>query len=133
MKLLMGEVTLAARTILGEARGEDYEGKKLVAHVIINRWKNKHRGETTIAGVVTEPKQFSAWNLSDPNRVKLETVQIDNENLRECMRAFLEAFDEEDPTKGAMFYHTAAVTPRWASGHAPILKHGHHIFYNDVK
>lgn len=133
MKLLMEDVTLAARTILGEARGEDYEGKKLVAHVIINRWKNKHRGETTVAGVVTEPKQFSAWNISDPNRFRLQTARIEDKALRDCMRAFLEAFDEEDPTKGAMFYHTVNVSPNWASGHIPVLVHGHHLFYNDVK
>ena len=51
-----------ARTLWAEARGEGFEGMKAVAHVIINRWKRRHRKESTLCGVATEPWQFSAWN-----------------------------------------------------------------------
>lgn len=126
------DVMIAARTVYGEARGEDFEGKKLVAHVLINRWRGRHRGETTLAGVCTEPWQFSAWNPDDPNRGKLQQVTVDERVFRQCLRAVLEALDEPDPTAGATHYHTRSVSPRWAAGKAPVLEHGRHRFYNDV-
>lgn len=125
------------RTVWGEARGEEYEGKKAVAHVIINRWEMNHRREITLCGVATEPYQFSCWLPNDPNRSKMEYLTLNNSEFRICMMASLAAYIESiegvDPTRGSTHYHTAYISPTWSEGHIPIVIIGDHKFYNDVK
>ena len=60
------EVHLLAATTWAEARSEGEEGMRAVAHVIVNRVGPRF-GED-ISTVVLAPKQFSSWNLHDPNR-----------------------------------------------------------------
>ncbi len=127
------DVILATRTIWGEARSESYEGKVAVAWVMKNRFSGRHRRENTMAGVVTEPYQFSCWLDNDPNKDKLETVGPNDEQFLESMKAFLEAWTgTDDPTFGATHYHTASIDPNWSVGKTPVVKVGAHLFYNDI-
>ena len=64
---------LLARTIFGEARGEGRAGMEAVAWVVMNR-VNSSRYPNTVAGVVFQEWQFSAFNTNDPNRIKLLSV-----------------------------------------------------------
>lgn len=140
--LLIEDVLIAARTIYGEARGEPYEGKKAIAHVLINRWERKDGQfgrDDTLATACLRHLQFTAWSESDPNFAAMFKVTADDPAFRASWRAVLEAIDEPDPTKGATHYHTiakpsyaSAWPPVWADKHVPSATIGHHLFYNDV-
>ena len=41
--------------------------------------------------------------------------------------------NQNDPTSGALFYHTTKVHPDWAKGEKPIAKYGSHLFYKTAK
>jgi hypothetical protein len=132
------EVRLLAATAWAEARSEGEEGMRAVAHVIVNRVGQRF-GED-LETVVLAPKQFSAWNLGDPNRplaqnperyatggANLETWEIAQRVAREVL-----AGQSADPTAGALFYHTRAIRPWWSRyGHGR-REIGAHVFYRDV-
>lgn len=135
--LILEDLTIAARTVWGEARGEDYQGQLAVAHVFINRWhtsKGQFRKDDTLATSCLRHAQFTAWTAGDPNFVKMMKVDFNDYHLRRCLIIVLEAIDAEfDPTKGALHYHTRDILPPWARGHVPCYETGRHLFYNDVK
>ena len=71
------DIDTLARTIYGEARGEDRQSKIAVACVILNRVQQRKqcgyrnidgRKIPTIAATCLKPWQFSCWNEKDPNR-----------------------------------------------------------------
>lgn len=138
------DLLIAARTVFGEARGEPYEGKKAVAHVLLNRLRaGDSQGAPTLAAVCLRPLQFSCWNRGDPNLSMLLAAGFDDSALRDSFRALLEAFDETDPTKGATHYLTAAAYERmqkspapdaknWAKGVGPAAVIGGHLFFNNI-
>lgn len=132
--ILIEDILIIARTVYGEARGEDMEGKLAVAQVIQNRYRAQHRKETTYIGVCTEPKQFSCWNPDDSNRAKLEAATPDDQIFRDCLIAALESFDTEieDLTNGALHYHAKSIEAYWAQGKIPCADIGKHYFYNNV-
>ena len=135
--LTCSDVDIAARTVWGEARSESYEGMKAVAHVLWNRYYARHRKENTLAGIATEPYQFSCWLDSDPNRAKLHQVTMSDPKFRLAWRAVLEAHEEnqtgDDPTSGAQHYKTAKARPKWALGHEPVAVIGRHQFYAGIR
>ena len=129
------ELLTAGKTVFGEARGLDDEGRRAVAHVILNRWKARkaHFG-FGLGGVCLRHHQFSCWNEFDPNLEAIEHAKLyESRVLRECINAFLRAMDEDDFTFGSTHYHTDAVAPKWAQGHGAVGKWGPHLFYNTVK
>jgi len=128
------DLDIMARTIFGEARGEGFEGKLAVAHVILNRVKKRHRKEVTIAGVCTEPYQFSCWLRDDLNRAKMEAITVDHPVFRDCLAALkaIAQGDDEDMTLGSTHYHSTAISPAWAGGKDPVVTIGRHAFYNDI-
>lgn len=134
--MITSDVDILARTVYGEARGEDFIGRRAVAHVVLNRVAAKHRSESRIAGAATEPWQFSCWNPNDPNVRRLELVTLDDAIFRQCWIAALYAIEEHnngvDPTAGALHYHTVSVDPHWAEGKTPCAAIGAHLFYNDI-
>ena len=123
-----------SRTIYGEARGEPALGKKAVGHVIINRARRGGWWGKTISHVCLHPNQFSAWLESDPNRVKMQNVDLGDPLYRECMLAALEAMGDpdNDPTHGACHYHTHAVSPKWSKD-KPFLSIFGHRFYSGIQ
>lgn len=134
-------VDVLARTIWGEARGETVKGKEAVASVVLNRVaRAKARGGrywwgNTIAEVCQRKWQFSCWNENDPNRRKLEAVDMRDRNFRTCVRIARRAAANvlTDATSGATHYHTQTILPPWARGRIPSAEIGHHLFYNDVE
>ena len=134
------ETDTLARTIFGEARGETARGKEAVAAVVMNRVRRaREAGGTywwggTVTGVCRRPWQFACWNISDPNREKLESITAGNKTFQSCLRIARRAIAGtlDDPTDGATHYHTKAVSPPWARSKAPSAEIGNHLFYNDV-
>ena len=55
-----------AKTVWGEARGEDKEGRIAVASVILNRKNKQGWMGKTIIDVCLKKWQFSCWNENDP-------------------------------------------------------------------
>lgn len=132
MHILPADLDILARTIWGEARSEPFEAQVAIGHVVMNRVVASHRKETTIAGVATEPFQFSCWNPSDPNRAKLTSVDLGTRTFRRAYAAALAAMDGEDMTGGATHYHTTQIMPEWAKGVTPTIQLGNHLFYAGI-
>jgi spore germination cell wall hydrolase CwlJ-like protein len=133
------EVEVLARTLYGEARGEELRGIEAVASVILNRVAfAKRRGRywwgNDIKSVCLKPAQFSCWNEADPNRKKLLTLSPRDPAYRLCKRIAKRAVAGElpDQTDGATHYHTHAVDPFWARGHVPVAEIGNHLFYKNI-
>jgi spore germination cell wall hydrolase CwlJ-like protein len=69
----LDEAKVLALTLLGEARGEEIEGRAAVGcvirqRVLDDRWPDDYKG------VCLQRSQFSCWNLGDPNRTLLLNI-----------------------------------------------------------
>lgn len=124
------------RTLYGEARGEltQYGEQSLFAigHVILNRLESKTWYGDTLEAVCLKPKQFSCWNLSDPNFKIITHFQIHDKVYATCARVaqvLLTSAPREDFTKGANHYHHQSIRPLWCVKKKPIITVGNHIFY----
>ena len=139
--ILLSELDIAARTLWGEARGEDYIGRRAVAHVLFNRWKTTYgqfRKDDTLATSCLRHAQFSVWNSGDPNFKKMFEIDYNNPDLLMCLQIILEVINEDgkgDITDGARHYHAKSmfVPPNWAVGHTPSLETDGHLFFNDIE
>lgn len=128
------DLDIAARTVMGEARGEPTEGKKAVAWVIKNRslkggwWGNR------LETVCKLPWQFSCWNKNDPNRDVIEKMPVLDKTYLESLRVVIDVLlSDMDPTCGSTHYYNPALAePVWARGKEPIAKIGKHVFFNDI-
>ncbi|MDV7341732.1 cell wall hydrolase [Terasakiella sp. A23] len=128
-----------ARTLYGEARGEKVRGLEAVAAVIINRVEKAiQRGGywwgADVENVCLRPWQFSCWNVNDPNREKILTIDGKNKIFATCCRIARRAVFGalKDPTKGATHYHRTGLLPAWARNQIPCAEVGHHVFYKDI-
>ncbi|MDX1736974.1 MAG: cell wall hydrolase [Alphaproteobacteria bacterium] len=134
-----GEVDILARTIWGEARGEQLPGMEAVAAVVMNRLMiSKRRGGhwwgSDVVSICQKPYQFSCWNEGDPNKDKLLAVRegdmafdVAERIAKRALRGSL-----KDRTKGATHYHTRYLTPWWAKGLTSCAEIGNHVFYKDL-
>jgi spore germination cell wall hydrolase CwlJ-like protein len=129
-----------ALTMWGEARNGGEEAMRAVGHVIDNRRRSGSHG-TYATETVSEAWQFSAWNKDDPNYSAMMNIdKLRPDSKDELMWLAAKRLAEEilsgesaDPTGGALFYHTAAVSPRWSSGLAPIRVIGGHLFFRTAR
>lgn len=145
------DILCLAATIWGEARGESYEGKLAIGHVVLNRlqkpgwWSRQSAADVpadTIAAVCIEPLQFSCWNAGDLNSIDVRRLaaasfqfnKLGDYDYRVCLRAALETVDApgNDPTLGSTNYHASGSLPPWAVRKAPAAVIGRHMFYNNV-
>ena len=132
-KVNSGDLDIAIRTIIGEARGEELEGQRAVAHVIINRTRHpQFRKDNTVAMTCLRYKQFSCWNLGDPNFERIQNESIVSKYYRKALLAFNMAMEDDDITNGATHYHTTGVAPRWSVGKTPCATFGTHVFFKDI-
>jgi len=135
----LSPVDILARTLYGEARGEDLTGIEAVAGVIMNRVVMAQRrggywwGNDVVA-VCLKAGQFSCWSRGDPNREKLLRVSERDLAYRLCRRVANRAMSAKlpDATHGATHYHTLQCDPWWARGHVPVCEIGNHVFYDDI-
>jgi spore germination cell wall hydrolase CwlJ-like protein len=129
-----------ALTMWGEARNGGAEAMRAVGHVIDNRRRANTHGRYATE-TVSAAWQFSAWNRNDPNypaMMNIDKLRPDSEDHRmwlEAKRLAAEILSgaSSDPTGGALFYHTAAVAPRWSSGLAPVRVIGGHLFFRTAR
>lgn len=85
IRALLSERDTLALTMLGEARGEELEGRVAVGCVIRARARDPLRWPDDIKGVCLDRLQFSCWNNTDANYRALmaaATVLIDDHAIR---------------------------------------------------
>ena len=129
-----------ALTMWGEARNGGEPAMRAVGHVIDNRRRARTHGKYATE-TVSAAWQFSAWNRNDPNypaMMNIDRLRPGSEDHRmwvESKRIAGEILSgaSADPTGGALFYHTAAVSPRWSSGLAPVRVIGGHLFFRTAR
>ena len=131
---------ILARTLWGEARGENLAGQIAVAWTIRNRvndGKTKSWWGEGYAGVCLAKWQFSCWNKNDPNYIYLSGAKPIP--FREFAQAQIAADQVmagkvPDPTGGATHYYSTAMkkAPDWAAKATQTLKLGGHVFFKDV-
>lgn len=141
------DVDVLARTLWGEARGEDRIGREMVANVVMNRVAiaQKHLERTgapywwgsTPAEVCLKPWQFSCWNENDPNRPQVEAATEADPVFAECLEIARAAVAGElpDRTNGATHYANMPLlvklgaAPNWATWSRLVAHHGRHSFF----
>jgi spore germination cell wall hydrolase CwlJ-like protein len=129
-----------ALTMWGEARNGGESAMRAVGHVIDNRRRANTHGKYATE-TVSAAWQFSAWNKNDPNypaMMNVDKLRPDSEDHAMWLTARRVAEEilsgaSADPTGGALFYHTAAVSPRWSAGLAPIRVIGGHLFFRTAR
>ena len=126
-----------ALTMWGEARSHGEEGLRAVGHVIHNRWQAKAASGAYVTDTVSQAYQFSCWSPGDPNRdamLNVDRLPQDSHDYRQWLAAKRIAQEilsgqSEDPTGGALFYHTTGVSPKWSRGVPPVRQIGNHLFF----
>lgn len=130
--------TLAGRTAFGEARGEPWEGKVAVCHVLLTRQLDGRHGPT-IRDVALRRAQFSCF-LPGPHRAAVDAFPLGRGEERaagECLRAAVAVLAGRlpDPTHGATHYlarklYDSPKCPKWAK-EPPVkvsAEIGQHVF-----
>ena len=112
------DVTVLAKMIHGEARGEPYIGKVAVGAVILNRVKDK-KFPDSVYGVCFQPGAFDA--VSDG--------QYYMEPDKSSVNAAKAAIGGWDPTYGALYYwNPSTATSTWIWSRTIMTKIGKHVF-----
>ena len=111
-------VTLLAKAIYGEARGEPYAGQVAVGAVIMNRVKSS-KFPNTISGVIYQSGAFDA--VSDG--------QINLNPDSTAKKAAQDALNGWDPSYGAIYYfNPSTATNKWIWSRPLTVKIGKHRF-----
>ena len=109
----MSDLALLQLCIWREARGEPYDGKRGVAHVVRNRslvatwWNGRILG--SLSRVILRPYQFSSFNPNDPNADKWPS---DGDiSFPECCAVALAVMggSDADNTNGATYYFDTSI------------------------
>lgn len=140
----LSEAQLMALCIWAEARGEGEAGRIAVGSVIMNRadYGKEHEGwgrrfGNTIHSVILAPAQFS-WTLGmDPQYTRCVNIakdfdgaHYDHPNLEIMHQAAQGLLSGEIPRNvKALYYHTLAVSPKWAKSMKVEKVIGNHAFY----
>ena len=127
------DLNCLAKNVYYEARGEPVDGQYAVAEVTMNRVASKHYPNTVCEVVyqtnfdVIRKRNVSAfsWTELDIN------APVDEEIWKQAWKVAEEVYDEraEPRVKGALFYHSRYIRPRWSKRKRRIAKIGGHIFY----
>lgn len=112
------ELSLLARLVSGEARGEPYIGQVAVAAVVLNRVRDA-AFPNTISGVIFQTGAFDAvWD-----------GQFDMPPTESALRAARDAMNGWDPTDGCLYYYNPrTATNPWIRTRTVQLTIGAHAF-----
>lgn len=131
------DAEIAARTALGEARGEGYTGMLAVIWSGVNRLRSdKWFSGHTLASVFLKPAQYSCWNHNDPNYPYVISIAP---NIAALANQIIIARDiitgnmPHDPTYGSTHYKRVGAPATWAEDKTPAVIIGNHEFYNDIE
>lgn len=117
-KYSSADVTLLARVVYGEARGESYTGQVAVAAVVLNRIKSSSF-PNTVSAVVYQPYAFTA----------VMDGQINYTPNSRAYQAAKDAINGWDPTGGALYYYNPkTATSAWIYSRKVTTTIGNHVF-----
>ncbi len=112
------DVTVLAKMIHGEARGESYIGKVAVGAVILNRVEDK-KFPDSVYSVCFQPGAFDA----------VRDGQYYMTPDKDSINAAKAAINGWDPTYGALYYwNPATATSKWIWSRKIITQIGKHVF-----
>lgn len=116
------------RIVEAEARGEDLEGKRLVANVVLNR-VNSGKFPNTISEVIFQ-KNEKTVQFSPTVKKNFQEIEISEETYQ----AVEEALNGEDTSEGALFFaarkYANEENMRWFDTHLErLFTHGGHEFF----
>ena len=112
------DITLLARTVYSEARGEPYEGQVAVAAVVLNRLRHSDF-PNNVRGVIFQPLAFTA--VAD-GQFWLTPSQT-------AYNAVNDAVNGWDPSKGALYYwNPVTATSKWIWSRTITHHIGKHVF-----
>ena len=112
------DITLLAKCIYAEARGEPYTGQVAVAAVVLNRVKSASF-PNTISGVIYQPYAFTSV---DDGQINLTPNQSAYNAAKDAMNGW-------DPTYGCLYYYNpATATSKWIWSRQIVVKIGKHNF-----
>lgn len=113
------DMTLLARAVYSEARGEPYEGQVAVAAVILNRMRSP-LFPNSISGVIFEPRAFTA--VDDGQFWGMTPVDASYKAVKDAINGW-------DPSLNALYYfNPVTATSAWIWSRPQIKKIGKHIF-----
>ena len=112
------ELSILARLVSGEARGEPYIGQVAVAAVVLNRVRSDDFPDT-VSAVIFQPGAFDAvWD-----------GQFDMTPTDSALRAARDAMNGWDPSGGCTYYYNpATATSEWIRTREVQLTIGRHAF-----
>lgn len=112
------DVSLLAKIISAEARGESYTGQVAVGAVVLNRVSHSSFPDT-VAGVVYQKGAFDAVTDSNWNAQVTSSAK----------KAAQDALNGWDPTGGAIYYYNPATAKsKWILSRPVITTIGNHVF-----
>lgn len=112
------EISLLARIISAESRGEPYEGQVAVGAVILNRIAHPSF-PNTLSGVIYQPGAFSCLTDGQVNQPVSESAK----------KAAQDAINGWDPSGGAIYYfNPAKSTNKWIFSRPVLTVIGSHRF-----
>ncbi len=128
-KLSKRDQECLALAMYWEARGEGYKGMLAVGSVILNRVASPEFPQT-VCGVIYEggekpPCQFSWWCDGKSDR----PVHFEQWQAARKVAADLAQRRLRDPTRGALFFHSAGIKSAWHQTRKRTGRVGNHIFY----
>lgn len=121
-----------AQAVYFEARGESVAGQRAVAHVVLNRVKDR-RYPQTVCGVVFQNEhlknrcQFSF--ACDGRSDRPHDIAAWRRSLEVALQTL--AGVGEDVTNASTHYHARYVAPMWAPALVETARVGQHIFYRE--
>lgn len=117
-KYSSNDITLLAKLIAAEARGESYTGQVAVGAVVLNRVKHSSFPDT-VSGVIYQKGAFSAVNDSNWSAAPNETSR---KAAQDCINGW-------DPSGGAIYYYNPKKTSNSFMLSRPVIKTiGNHVF-----
>lgn len=123
------EMNCLAQNIYYEARGESILGMVGIAQITLNRADSKHRGKSTLCGVVHDDRQFSWANGSAKPR-RLDKVSWQHSlHIAQLVLLGVRIRELDD----AIYFHSRKIKqPKW-SRDLPVNKTiGKHIYFGAV-
>jgi spore germination cell wall hydrolase CwlJ-like protein len=127
------ELDCLALNIYWEARSEPRVGQLAVAAVVLNRVADPAFPDT-ICDVVTEGAEHGRHRCQFSWHCDGEKDQPGNpaawENALSVARLALDGA-QDDPSRGALWYHSDRVRPAWSRNMAVIARIGGHLFYRE--
>jgi N-acetylmuramoyl-L-alanine amidase len=124
------EQRIVAQTILAEARGDGRAGMYAVACCIKVRAQKR---KLSFSQVCLQPKQFSCWNVGDPNRKKMNVfltlpqAEYALHLARNMDKLNTKFIGNADHYMTVKLWKTGKV--KWARGKKPVAFAGTHAFF----